>query len=92
MSEQSTPIDFAYAVHTNIGNQATGAIVNDRLSKLDQELKNGDLVEIITEKGRQYPNRDWLKFAKTKRARDRIRQFAKKGPLENIKRFIPGMK
>jgi GTP pyrophosphokinase len=92
LSEQSTPIDFAYAVHTNIGNQATGAIVNDRLSKLDQELKNGDLVEIITEKGRQYPNRDWLKFAKTKRARDRIRQFAKKGPLENIKRFIPGMK
>lgn len=84
----STPIDFAYAVHTNIGNQATGAMVNDRLAKLDQELKNGDLVEIITDKGRQYPNRDWLKFAKTKRARDRIKQFAKKGPLENFKRFI----
>jgi len=92
LPEQSTPIDFAYAVHTKIGNQATGAIVNDQLSKLDQELKNGDLVEIITDKGRQYPNRDWLKFVKTKRARDHIRQFAKKGPLENIKRFIPGMK
>ena len=84
LPEQATPIDFAYAVHTNIGNQATGALVNDRLAKLDQELKNGDLVEIITDKSRQHPNRDWLKFAKTKRARDRIKQFAKKGPLENI--------
>lgn len=92
LPEQATPIDFAYAVHTNIGNQATGALVNDRLAKLDQELKNGDLVEIITDKSRQHPNRDWLKFAKTKRARDRIKQFAKKGPLENIKRFIPGIK
>ncbi len=92
LPEQSTPIDFAYAVHTNVGNQATGSIINDRLAKLDQELKNGDLVEIITDKGRLYPNRDWLKFCKTKRARDRIKQFAKKGPLENIKRFIPGMK
>lgn len=92
LPEKSTPIDFAYAIHTNVGNQATGAIINDRLAKLDQELKNGDLVEIITDKGRQYPNKDWLKFAKTKRARDRIRQFAKKSPIENIKRFIPGMK
>ena len=79
-------------MHTNIGNQATGAIINDRLAKLDQELKNGDLVEIIIDKGRQYPNHDWLKFVQTKRARDRIKQFAKKGPLENIKRFIPGIK
>lgn len=92
LTEHSTPIDFAYAIHTNIGNQATGAIINDRLGKLDQELKNGDLVEIITDKGRQYPNRDWLKFVKTKRARDRIKQFARKGPLENIKRFLPGIK
>jgi GTP diphosphokinase / guanosine-3',5'-bis(diphosphate) 3'-diphosphatase len=92
LPDKATPIDFAYAVHTNVGNQATGAIINEKLAKLDQELKNGDLVEIITEKTRLYPNRDWLKFAKTRRARDRIKQHAKKSPLENIKRFIPGIK
>jgi len=92
LPEGSTPIDFAYAIHTNIGNKAAGAIINDRLGKLDQELKNGDLVEIITEKNRPYPNRDWLKFVKTRHARNRIKQFAKKSPLRKIKRFIPGMK
>ncbi|MCX6797662.1 MAG: TGS domain-containing protein, partial [Candidatus Falkowbacteria bacterium] len=92
LPEKSTPIDFAYAVHTNIGNKASGVIVNDKLGRLDQELKNGDIVEIIIEKNRQYPNRDWLKFAKTKRARDRIRQFAKKTTFESIRRFIPGMR
>jgi GTP pyrophosphokinase len=92
LPEQATPIDFAYAVHTNIGNHATGVIINDKLGRLDQELKNGDFVEILIEKKRPYPNRDWLKFVKTKRARDRIKQFAKKSTLEHIKRFIPGIK
>ncbi|MFA5109115.1 MAG: RelA/SpoT family protein [Patescibacteria group bacterium] len=92
LPESATPIDFAYAVHTNIGNHASGAIVNDKFGRLDQELKNGDLVEIITEKKRPYPNNDWLKFVKTKHAQDRIRQFGKKSALENIKRFIPGIK
>lgn len=92
LPEGSTPIDFAYAIHTNIGNKASGVIINDKLSKLDQELKNGDFVEILTEKNRPYPNRDWLKFVKTKRARDHIKQFGKKSTLENIKRFIPGIK
>lgn len=92
LPEGATPIDFAYAVHTNIGNKASSVIVNDKLGRLDQELKNGDFVKIITEKARPYPNRDWLKFVKTKHAKDRIRQFAKKTALENIKRLIPGMK
>ncbi len=92
LPEKATPIDFAYAVHTKIGNQATGAIINEHLARLDHELKNGDLVEIITDKGRLHPNRDWLKFAKTRRAKDRIKQFAKKGPLENIKRLLPNIK
>ena len=91
LPEQATPIDFAYAVHTNVGNKAAGVIINDKLGRLDQELKNGDFVEIITEKKRPYPNRDWLKFVKTKRARDHIKQFAKKSKLETIKRFIPGI-
>lgn len=92
LPEKATPIDFAYAVHTNIGNQATGAVVNESLAKLDHELKNGDLVEIITDKNRPHPNKDWLKFAKTRRAKDRIKQFAKKSPLANIKRLLPTMK
>ncbi len=91
LPEGATPVDFAYAVHTNIGNKATGVIVNDKLGRLDQELKNGDFVNIVIEKKRPYPNRDWLKFVKTKRARDRIKQFGKKSTLENIKRFIPGI-
>lgn len=92
LPEGSTPIDFAYAVHTNVGNKASGVIVNDKLGRLDQELKNGDFVEIMTEKNRPYPNRDWLKFVKTKRARDRIKQFGKKSTFESIKRLIPGIK
>ncbi len=92
LPEKATPIDFAYAVHGNIGNKASGVIINDKLGRLDQELKNGDLVEIIVEKNRQHPNKDWLKFVKTKRARDQIKQRARKSALENIKRLIPGMK
>lgn len=92
LPEKSTPIDFAYAVHSNIGNKAAGVIVNDKLGRLDQELRNGDLVEIIIEKNREHPNKDWLKFVKTRRARDRIKQFAKRSRFENIKRLIPGIK
>jgi len=89
LPEKATPIDFAYAVHGTIGNKAAGVIINDKLGRLDQELKNGDLVEIIVEKNRQHPNKDWLKFVKTKRARDQIKQHAKKSALENIKKLIP---
>ena len=64
---------------------------SEKLDKWRKELKNGDFVNIVIEKKRPYPNRDWLKFVKTKRARDRIKQFGKKSTLENIKRFIPGI-
>ncbi len=92
LPEKSTPIDFAYAVHSNIGNKAASVLINDKLGRLDQELRNGDMVKIITEKNREHPNIDWLKFVKTRRAKDRIKQYAKKSSLLNIKRFIPGMK
>jgi GTP pyrophosphokinase len=92
LPEKATPIDFAYAVHTNIGNKASGVFVNEKLGKLDQELKNGDLVEIIIENKRLRPNSDWLKFVKTKRAHDRIKQYARQSTLESIKRLIPGIK
>ncbi|RMF77035.1 MAG: bifunctional (p)ppGpp synthetase/guanosine-3',5'-bis(diphosphate) 3'-pyrophosphohydrolase [Acidobacteria bacterium] len=66
------PIDFAYAIHTEVGNQCVGARVNRRLVPLRTELKSGDIVEIITQKGHQ-PSRDWLAFVKTSRARTKIR-------------------
>jgi len=92
LPEKATPIDFAYAVHSNIGNKASGVIINDKLGKLDQELKNGDMVQIIIEKNRQHPNKDWLKFVKTRRARDRIKQFAKQSSFDKFKHLLPGMK
>jgi GTP pyrophosphokinase len=85
----STPIDFAYAVHTEIGNKASGALVNETISTLDRELKNGDLIDIIIEKNRKAPSKDWLKFVKTTRARDKIKQNAMQSPFANIKKYFP---
>jgi GTP pyrophosphokinase len=85
----ATPIDFAYAVHTDIGDKASGALINDDMGKLDQELKNGDAVEIIIEKNRKGPNRDWLKFVKTSRAREKIKQNAPKASFSDFKKFLP---
>lgn len=91
LPESATPVDFAFLVHTEIGNKATGALVNDQMSTLDHPLKNGDLVEIITDKKRKGPSADWLKFVKTNRAKEKIRQAIKKSRFEQIKKMIPGM-
>ena len=72
----STPIDFAYSVHTEVGNQCTGAKVNGKLVPLKYELKNGDIVEIITS-SKHVPSKDWLKIVRTSRARTRIRHWIK---------------
>ncbi|MFA4941444.1 MAG: RelA/SpoT family protein [Patescibacteria group bacterium] len=88
LPEKATPIDFAYAVHTEVGNKAVGALVNDKIASLDQELKNGDLVEMITEKNRKGPNRAWLKFAKTHNAKSKIKHYSKT-TLESFKDFFP---
>jgi GTP pyrophosphokinase len=85
---KSTPIDFAYAVHTDIGNKAVGVRVNDKIGNLDQELKNGDLVDIVIEKNRQSPNPGWLKFVKTKHARDSIQKFSKQAVFDKIKSYF----
>ncbi|MFH1427281.1 MAG: RelA/SpoT family protein [Patescibacteria group bacterium] len=85
----STPVDFAYEIHTDVGNKTMGALINDKIATLDQELKNGDLVEIIIEKNRKGPNRDWLKFVKTNRARSKIKQHARISTLDKVKKFIP---
>ena len=70
----STPVDFAYLIHTEVGNQCSGAKVNGKLVSLDTQLKNGDTVEIITHSNKK-PSRDWLKFVKTAKARTRIKHW-----------------
>jgi GTP pyrophosphokinase len=70
----ATPIDFAYAIHTDIGHQCVGARVNGRMVPLRHRLKNGDIVEVLTQQGHK-PSRDWLGFVVTSRARNKIRHF-----------------
>ncbi|MEA2089039.1 MAG: RelA/SpoT family protein [Patescibacteria group bacterium] len=77
LPRESTPVDFAYQVHTAIGNKCVNAMVNEKIETLDTKLKNGDLVEIIVEKNRKGPNIDWLKFVKTSTAKDNIKKYAK---------------
>jgi GTP diphosphokinase / guanosine-3',5'-bis(diphosphate) 3'-diphosphatase len=71
----STPIDFAYAVHTDVGHRTVGAKINGRIVPLHYALKNGDFVEILTSKQGRGPSRDWLSLAKSSRARNKIRQW-----------------
>lgn len=80
LPEDATPVDFAYHIHSDIGDKCTGARVNDKLVSLDTPIKNGDIVEIIVDKNRKGPNEDWLKFIKTHTAKYHIRS-AQKGIL-----------
>ena len=76
LSRGATPVDFAYQIHTEVGNQCTGAKVNGRIVPLKYELQTGNIVEIITTKN-HHPSKDWLNFVKTVKARSRIRQWIK---------------
>src|SRR5204862_4098017 len=71
----ATPIDFAYAVHTDVGHRTVGAKVNGRIVPLHYELASGDFVEILTSKSGRGPSRDWMKLAASSRARNKIRQW-----------------
>lgn len=90
LPEDSTPVDFAYAIHTEVGNKTTAAKVNDKMESLDTQLRSGDVVEIVVDKSRKGPNPDWAKFVKTRYARSKIRQHAQASIKSWIKGFIPG--
>jgi GTP pyrophosphokinase len=88
LPEAATPVDFAYAIHTDIGDKCTAARVNNEMVSLDKPLKSGDMVEIVIDKNRKTPNQDWLKFVKTHSARDKIRARAKNSVADWIRKVV----
>jgi GTP diphosphokinase / guanosine-3',5'-bis(diphosphate) 3'-diphosphatase len=86
LSAGSTPLDFAYAVHTDVGHRTVGAKVNGSIVPLHYQLKSGDIVEVLTAKQNRGPSRDWLKLVRTSRARNKIRAFFKEERREDAER------
>lgn len=89
LPEGATPVDFAYHIHTEIGHQCSAAMVNDKIVKLDTSLKNGDVVEIITDKHRKGPNQDWGEFVKTHTAKYHIKSYKKAKLTGWLKSVLP---
>jgi GTP pyrophosphokinase len=81
LPEDASPVDFAYAIHSDIGDRCTAARINGEIAALDARLYSGDMCEIVIDKNRKGPNPDWLKSVKTHHAKDRIKAYAKKRRL-----------
>ncbi len=86
LSAGSTPLDFAYAVHTDVGHRCVGAKVNGKIVPLHYQLRSGDIVEILTAKRERGPSRDWLAVVRTTRARNKIRAFLTRERREDAER------
>ncbi len=86
LSAGSTPLDFAYSVHTDVGHRCVGAKVNNKIVPLHYQLKSGDIVEVLTAKRERGPSRDWLSLVKTTRARNKIRAFLKRERREDAEK------
>ncbi len=86
LSAGSTPLDFAYSVHTDVGHRCVGAKVNGKIVPLHYELRSGDIVEVLTAKQGRGPSRDWLKLVRTSRARNKIRAWFKREGREDAER------
>ena len=86
LSAGSTPLDFAYAVHTDVGHRCVGAKVNGKIVPLHYQLVSGDIVEVLTAKQERGPSRDWLGFVRTSRARNKIRAFLTRERREDAER------
>ncbi len=86
LSAGSTPLDFAYAVHTDVGHSCVGAKVNGSIVPLHYQLRSGDIVEVLTAKQKRGPSLDWLKLVRTNRARNKIRAWFKEERREDAER------
>lgn len=88
LPEDATPIDFAYHIHTEVGNKCSAAKINDQMVSLDTPIKSGDVVEITTDKNRKGPSPDWLKFVKTHMAKTHIKNYIQSSNSSWIKNIL----